>query len=129
MMYNQLNQQMYPQPYGQTMNQMGQGNMPRKTDIIHVNGQNGAQAFQMMPNSQALLLDDTAPIVWLAQTDGAGYKTVTPFSITPYQPEPEINIKEIDQRLRNLEEMMQNVRPDEKSNASSSKSTASSKSK
>lgn len=129
MMYNQLNQQMYPQPYGQTMNQMGQGNMPRKTDIIHVNGQNGAQAFQMMPNSQALLLDDTAPIVWLAQTDGAGYKTVTPFSITPYQPEPEINIKEIDQRLRNLEEMMQNVKPDEKSNASSSKSTTSSKSK
>lgn len=103
-MYNGMNQ---PQ-YGQTM---------RKTEIIHVNGQNGAQAFQMMPNSQALLLDDTAPIVWLAQTDGAGYKTVTPYKISPYEPEPEIDLKDIDERLRKLEEVMNNA----KSNASSSK--------
>ena len=83
-------------------------NVLRKTEIIHVNGQNGAQAFQMMPNSQALLLDDTAPIVWLAQTDGAGYKTVTPYSITPYQPEPEVDLKEIDRRLTKIEEAMNN---------------------
>lgn len=83
-------------------------NVLRKTEIIHVNGQNGAQAFQMMPNSQALLLDDTAPIVWLAQTDGAGYKTITPYSITPYQPEPEVDLKDIDRRLTKIEEAMNN---------------------
>lgn len=90
---------------------------PKKTEIIHVNGQNGAQAFQMMPNSQALLLDDTAPIIWLAQTDGAGYKTVTPYTITPYQPEPEISLKDIDSRLRKIEEEISHA----KSNAPSSK--------
>lgn len=108
-MYNQpyYGQQNYV-PMGQTQFQQ----VPRKTEIIHVNGQNGAQAFQMMPNSQALLLDDTAPIVWLAQTDGAGYKTVTPYTIAPYQPEPEIDLKSLDERLKKLEEAMRDAKPD-----------------
>mgnify|MGYP003311272107 CR=1 FL=1 len=42
----------------------------------------------MAPNSEALLLDTTDAIVWLAQTDGAGYKTVTPYSVIPYRKEP-----------------------------------------
>lgn len=112
-MYN--SQQFYPQQFGQPQMQQ----VPRKTEIIHVNGQNGAQAFQMMPNSQALLLDDTAPIVWLAQTDGAGYKTVTPYTIAPYQPEPEIDLKDIDARLRRIEEVMNNANT--KSNVTGSK--------
>ena len=115
-MYNNFNNQ--PQFYGQQM--YGQ-QMPKKTEIIHVNGQNGAQAFQMMPNSQALLLDDTAPIIWLAQTDGAGSKTLTPYSITLYQPEPEIDLKDIDARLRKIEEVMNNA----KSNVTSSKKQSS----
>lgn len=53
----------------------------QKYEIVHVNGKNGADAFQMAPNSNNLLLDDTAPIVWLVQTDGAGYKSLTPFDI------------------------------------------------
>lgn len=115
-MYNPQN------PYfQQPFNAMGQSQSypqsPKRTEIIHVNGQNGAQAFQMFPNSQALLLDDTAPLIWLAQTDGAGYKTVTPYTIAPYQPEPEIDLKNIEERLKKIEEVMYNA----KSNASSSK--------
>ena len=105
----------YPQ-FGQQFQQI-----PRKTEIIHVNGKNGVDTFQMMPNSQALLLDDTAPIVWLVQTDGAGYKTSTPYSVTPYQPEPEIDLKDIDLRLRKIEEVIGNA----KSNASSTKKQSS----
>lgn len=112
-MYNPQNPY-FQQPFN-TMGQYPQ--TPKRTEIIHVNGQNGAQAFQMLPNSQALLLDDTAPLIWLAQTDGAGYKTVTPYTIAPYQPEPEIDLKALDERLRKLEEVMNNA----KSNASSSK--------
>lgn len=105
---------MYQQPYFPQNNQpvTYPNPVPRRSEIIHVNGENGARAFQMMPNSQALLLDDTAPIVWLAQTDGAGYKTVTPYSIAPYQPEPEIDLKDIDARLRRIEEAMSNAKPD-----------------
>ena len=74
-----------------------------KYEIVKVNGKNGADAFQMAPNSSTLLLDETAPIVWLAMTDGAGYKTVTPYSIAPYQPEPEIDTKVLLQRIEKLE--------------------------
>lgn len=75
-----------------------------RTEIIHVNGENGARAFQMMPNSQALLLDDTAPLVWLAQTDGAGYKTITPYEIKPFeQKEP---IKSLEERIERIERML-----------------------
>ena len=101
----------YPQQFYQPQQ------VPKKTEIIHVNGENGARALQMMPNSQALLLDDTAPIVWLAQTDGAGYKTVTAYTITPYQAEPEISVKDLDVRLRKIEEVINNA----KSNIASSK--------
>ena len=75
-----------------------------RQEIIKVNGENGARAFQMMPNSSALLLDENNPIIWLVQTDGAGYKTVSPYSITPYQPAPAIDLNDIDARLKRVEE-------------------------
>lgn len=61
----------------------------------------------MMPNSQALLLDETAPIVWLVQTDGAGYKTISAFDLTPHE---EINtnstLKNLEERLKKVEEQL-----------------------
>ena len=72
--------------------------------IIRVNGENGARAMQMSANSSALLLDETEPIVWLAQTDGAGYKTVTPYKIEPFVPETPPDFKDILERLTRLEE-------------------------
>lgn len=80
-------------------------NLPRY-EITHVNGANGANAFRMAANSNTLLLDDTAPIVWLAQTDGAGYMSLTPYSITPYQQEAQPDFKSFETRLKRLEEMM-----------------------
>lgn len=73
-------------------------------DIIQVSGEPGARAFRMAPNSRCLLLDETAPIVWLSQTDGAGYPTLTPYSITPYQPEQPAQVNsDIEERLTRLE--------------------------
>lgn len=77
--------------------------IPRQ-EITRVNGENGARAFQIAPNSSALLLDENSPIVWVVQTDGAGYKTVTPYTIAPYQPEPPIDIKSLEERIKRLEE-------------------------
>lgn len=87
------------------------GQQLQRQEIIHVNGKGGAEAYQMAPNSNCLLLDDTAPIIWLKQTDGAGYPVLTPYSITPYQPEPQISTSEIVERIKKLEEMI-NVKPD-----------------
>lgn len=72
-------------------------------DIIKVSGRQGVDAFQMGPNSSVLLLDETAPIVWLVQTDGAGFKTPTPFSITPYEQPAPINVNDLEERIKKLE--------------------------
>ena len=71
-MYNQFPQ--YPQYQ-----------MPRRFEVTHVHGEPGIDALQMAPNCEGLFLDDTAPLVWLVQTDGAGYKTIAPFDITPHK--------------------------------------------
>jgi hypothetical protein len=86
--------------------QYPQYQMPKKTEIIHVNGRPGVDAFQMMPNCQALLLDDTAPLVWLVQTDGAGYKTSTPFQISPYEEPKPVDMQALVDRIAKLEVMV-----------------------
>ena len=86
-------------------NRSFQGEFARQ-EITRVNGENGAKAYSMGPNSSILLLDETAPIVWLAQTDGAGYKTVTPYSITPYQAAPAQDYSNLEARIKRLEDMI-----------------------
>ena len=79
-------------------------------EVIKVNGKPGVDAFQMGPNSSVLLLDETANIVWLAQTDGAGYKTATPFDIVPHQEAPQVDIKAIDSRIQSIEAELKEMR-------------------
>lgn len=101
----------YGQPMMQQMRQndwqqrMQARNAPRY-EVIQVNGENGARAFSMAPNSSALLMDATAPIVWLCTTDGAGYLTASPFSIAPYQPEKPVDVKTLEERIERLEARM-----------------------
>lgn len=110
-MYNQFMGYQQPQnfqvvsPYQSRLSAMENAQIPRY-EVIHVNGENGAKALQMAPNSNVILMDDTAPIVWLAQTDGAGYKTVTPYTISPYQPEPAVDVRTLENRIKRLEEML-----------------------
>lgn len=92
-------------PYQSRLEAYGGFNNSRP-EIIRVNGENGARAFRMPPNSSILLLDETAPIVWLAQTDGAGYMSVNPYSITPYQPEAPVDTRSLEQRIARLEELI-----------------------
>ena len=37
----------------------------------------------MPPNSSIILLDESAPLIWLKMTDGAGYSTITPYRKEP----------------------------------------------
>ena len=95
----------YTDPYTARLNTYQTAQSPRM-EIITVNGENGARAFQMPPNSRILLLDENAPLLWVAQTDGAGYKTVTAYNITPYQSEPEPEYKTLEARIKRLEDML-----------------------
>lgn len=98
-MFNQFGQ--YMPGYGMPAMQNAQ-----RLEIIKVNGRAGAEALQMLPNSEALMLDTSGPIVWLKTTDGAGYATCTPYTITPYEPAPEISTGDLLARIERLEGMI-----------------------
>ena len=78
--------QPYATPY-QTRYNAPQQAFGSKLEVIRVNGKNGAEAFQMPPNSSIILLDESAPLIWLKMTDGAGYPTITPYRIEPLKSE------------------------------------------
>lgn len=105
---NQIYQQLL-----QNIQQPAQG----KQEVVKVSGRSGAEAYFMTPDSSVLLLDKTAPIVWLVQTDGAGYKSLTPYDITPHEEKPpEDKYKSLEERISKLEELING-----KSNTSNAK--------
>ena len=76
------------------------------SSVIKVNGENGARSYQIGANSSALLLDESGLMVWLVTSDGAGYKTVTPYDITPHQVTPAPDFGSLESRIKRLEEML-----------------------
>lgn len=77
-----------------------------KTEVVKVNGENGARAFPIGANSSALLLDESGVIVWLVTTDGAGYKSVSAYDITPHQTAPAPDVSGFEERISRLEEFV-----------------------
>lgn len=75
-----------------------------KQEVVKVNGENGARALALGPNSSALALDESGLLVWLIVTDGAGYKTVAPYDITPHQAAPAPDYTTLESRIKRLEE-------------------------
>ena len=88
-------------------------------EIQKVSGEESARSFPMGPNSSVILLDTLNPIIWVVVTDSSGYKTVSPFTITPYIPEQPVTAADLkDQigmilnRLEKIEEKVnQNAQP------------------
>ena len=95
----------YLNPYGMVQQplQGTQMSFANQQQVVKVHGEEGARAYQMGANSSTLLLDECGTIVWLATTDGAGYKTVSPYDITPHQiPKPE-DYSTLETRIARLE--------------------------
>lgn len=76
----------------------------QRTEVIRVNGRPGAETYAIGPNSSALLLDESGTIVWLVTTDGAGYKTVAPYDISPHQTPAAPDFSSLEARIKKLEE-------------------------
>lgn len=104
-MYNTFNGYMqgaqpYGNPYADRLAAMQQSQaMQQRCEVVTVNGENGAQAYPLAPNSSALLLDESQPLVWLVKTDGAGYKTVSAFNITPHEQTQQPTNADLEQRI------------------------------
>lgn len=77
--------------------------------ITRVNGENGVDALRMAPRSELLAMDISrtdALIGWYVKTDDAGYKSKTPYLLTPYEPQPAqgaADLSSIEERLTRLE--------------------------
>jgi uncharacterized protein GlcG (DUF336 family) len=106
---------MYQNPYTPFMgSQMAmnpyQGMTPAaqapQMQVTKVNGEGGANAFSMGPNSSAILLDASGTMIWAVTTDGAGYKTVCPYDISPHKSQAAINYESLENRIKRLEEMI-----------------------
>lgn len=77
-----------------------------KQEVVKVNGENGARAYPLGANSSALLLDESGTMVWLAVSDGAGYRTVSAYDITPHQAAPAPDYSSLESRISRLEEIL-----------------------
>ena len=103
------------QGYGNYYNQYSQQpQQMQKYEVVHVKGQDGANTLvnQMAPNSGVIAMDDTAALVWLCQVDGAGYKTVQAFDISPHQDAPAVDVRSLEERIARLEAAI-NDKPNE----------------
>ena len=103
-MYNGFSNPYMPGTYtqfGQNFNAV-QNQVP-PVQVVRVNGRNGAEAYSIGPNSSALLLDEGGTLVWLITTDGAGYKTISAYDITPHQTAPAPDFGSLETRIAKLE--------------------------
>ena len=64
-------------------------------NLIKVTGIEGAKAYQMSPNSVTALFDDKENIMYIKQTDGAGFPTIKTFTFTECETETETKPAEI----------------------------------
>lgn len=71
-----------PQQY--LMSQQSTPSLPAQ-QILKVNGEESVKQVRMAPNSSALAMDTTAPIVWLLVSDGVGSVTSTPYDISEHK--------------------------------------------
>lgn len=96
-----------PYGFGQQMpGQVVPGIQQPQKQVDRVNGENGARAFALGPYSSAMLLDESGTMVWLVTTDGAGYKTVQAYDITPHQAAQAPDYGGLENRIRRLEEII-----------------------
>lgn len=86
------------------------GTQLQRYHIDRVNGVEDVNKFQMLPNSETILLDTTAPLVWLVQTDNFGNMTTAPFTITPYTPPKPVDVNDLMVEIKALREELENVK-------------------
>ena len=84
------------------LSQNNQAALPQQ-QVIQVNGKASVDTIQLAPNSSVLVMDTSAPIVWLCVSDGVGRVTSTPYDITEHKDAPPVDVKKIEERVAALE--------------------------
>lgn len=95
----------FPQQGGYQYQGMQPNALPPQ-QVIQANGKASIDALRMAPNSSALIMDKTAPIVWLCTSDGLGNVTSLPYDIVPHKEPAPIDVNGLEERIKRLEERL-----------------------
>ena len=102
---------MYNNPYYAAFNPYGamaQHSTPtlQPQQIIQVNGKASVDTIQLAPNSSVLLMDTTAPMVWMCVSDGVGKVSATAYDIKVHEEKPPVDVESIEQRISKVEKII-----------------------
>ena len=92
-----------PQPVPQTQNVL-----PAQ-QVLQASGKTSVESIRMAPNSSVLVMDTTAPIVWLCTSDGLGNVTSAPYDITPHKDAGPAQIGDLEARLLQVEKNVSSI--------------------
>ena len=81
-----------------------QANVLPPQQVLQANGKASVDAIRMTPNSSALVMDTTAPIIWLCTSDSLGNVTSTPYDITLHVDAKTAEKTDIETRLEAVEQ-------------------------
>lgn len=98
---------MYPQIPQIPMPAPQQQNLLPPQQVLRANGKASIDALRMSPNSSVLVMDTTAPIVWLCTSDGIGTVSAQAYDITAHTEAPEAG--SVEARLASAEEQIQKI--------------------
>lgn len=90
-------------PYNPASAGLGYGQPIKQESITEVYGVQGAQAYQMAPNSSTIMLDANNPVAYIKRTDGAGCPSIMAYKLVPCQ---EDNTSDLEKRVKRLEELI-----------------------
>ena len=71
--------------------------------VLRANGKTSVDAIKLGPNESVLVMDTTAPLVWLCVADSLGNVSSSAYDISPHQEVPPVDMNSLEQRLANVE--------------------------
>lgn len=92
-------------PYNQYF---GVQQQQQRYGIQKVNGRSNAEMFPLLPNDSVLLLDVSAPVVHLVQTDSMGARTVNSYQIKEIEEPKPITSENLTKTLEEFQNRMIN---------------------
>ena len=97
---------MYPYMFNGFQPQMPQMQAAQyipQQQIIQANGKASIDAIKLPPNSSVLVMDTSAPMVWMCVSDGVGVVTATPYDITMHKDAVKEEEEKLTQKIAEIE--------------------------
>ena len=97
------------QPMQPTLPQPSMQTQLPPQQVLQANGRTSINALRMSPNSSVLIMDTTAPVVWLCTSDSLGNVTPVAYDIVPHKEKGTADVGDIEARLSAVEDSVNNI--------------------